>query len=486
MPRLLGRLHLLKRLPHLPSIVVVLTGLAWVLLAGCAPMALPTPDRGALAVLPTETPTPPTPRPNKTLAPRPTDTATATATITPTPSRTATVTPTATRTATVTPTATPGPIASALGFSSELVAGFDAAGYTLADQQVAGLGRNRVIAAILSPPSIEGEVNVGDKVPRLLIYRHRAGQPPELLFEDEGNDQTIQFAGLGYSWEESLGWSDINGDGLLELPIWAANGGFCYACTRLYILQLANERPAAAAAAGTADSAVEVRELTGSVPALNLVINPLIPRWLTDFNGDGSPEIAVLDGRFENGFGLTQSASPEIMRVSAWDGTTYADVSRGYAGYLKDQGDRAKSAVEATFGQALSNQDTIGRAVTVLLAYELAGQRDEGWTLFWQLSDPANWNGEASAGLLDWMSQIRDYLKGQYDRGETFAPWSPTTPGIFQPSSAGEEPTLIAEFTVTPPPEAPPTETVSPEAPPQETPTPTAPAPDDPTPTPSS
>ena len=274
MPRLLGRLHLLKRFPHLPSIVVVLTGLAWILLAGCAPMALPTPDRGALAVLPTDTPTPPTPRPDETLAPRPTDTATATTTATPTPSRTPTVTPTATRTATATPTATLGPIASALGFSNELVAGFDAAGYTLADQQVVGSGRKRVIASIISPPSVEGEVNAGDKVPRLLIYRYQAGQPPELLFEDEGSDQTIQFAGLGYSWEDPLGWSDINGDGLLELPIWAANGGFCYACTRLYVLQLANEQSAAAAATGTPGSPIEVRELTGAVPALNLVTNP--------------------------------------------------------------------------------------------------------------------------------------------------------------------------------------------------------------------
>ena len=212
-----------------------------------------------------------------------------------------------------------------------------------------------------------------------------------------------------------------------------------------------------------------MRELTGAVPALNLVTNPLIPRWLTDFNGDGKPEIAVLDGRFEHGFGLSRSASPEIMRVSAWDGTTYTDVSRGYTGYLKDQADRAKSAVEATFGQPLPDQDTIGRAVTVLMGYELAGQRDEGWTLFWQLSDPVNWNGEAAAGLLEWMSRIRDYLKGQYDRGEPFAPWPPTTPGVFQPSSAGEEPTLTAETTATPPAEAPPSETVPPEAPPQET-----------------
>ena len=50
MPRILGRLCVLKHSPRLPSIVVVLTGLAWILLAGCASMALPTPDRGALAL----------------------------------------------------------------------------------------------------------------------------------------------------------------------------------------------------------------------------------------------------------------------------------------------------------------------------------------------------------------------------------------------------------------------------------------------------
>ena len=247
MPRMLGRLCVLKHTPRLPSIVVVLTGLAWILLAGCASMALPTPDRGALAVLPTETPTLPTPRLSQTLAPRPTDTITPTATATPMSTRTPTTTPTATRTPTVTPTATPGPIASALGFSNELIAGFDAAGYTFAGQQVAGSGRNRVVAFIVEPPSTAGDVNVGDQVPRLLIYRYGTGQPPQLLFEDEGSDQTIQFAGLGYSWEEPLGWRDINGDGLLELPIWAANGGYCFACTRLYILQLANEQTAAAA-----------------------------------------------------------------------------------------------------------------------------------------------------------------------------------------------------------------------------------------------
>lgn len=452
-------------------------------------MALPTPDRSALAALPTETPTVPTPRLEQTLAPRPTDTATPTATMTPTPSRTPTLTPTTTRTPTVTPTATPGPIAQALGFSDPMIERFDAQGYRLAERQTTGSRRDRVVAVIVEPPTVEGDVNVGDQVPRLLIYRDGAGQAPKLLFQDEGSDQTIEFAGVGYSWDTPVGWSDINGDGLLELPIWAANGGFCYACTRLYILQLDGQQPDGGDRAAGATPVI--RELTGAVPALNLVIHPLIPRWLTDFDGDASPDIAVLDARFENGFGLSLSASPEIMRISSWDGKTYADVSRWYPGYLKDQANEAQSAVEATFGQPLPDQKTIGRTLTVLLAYEIAGERDEGWTRFMRLSDPANWSGEAEPGLLAWIGAIRDYIQGQYDRGEPFAPWPPTTPGVFQPSTAGETVTPPVDVTASPPEEAtptPPLEATPTEIPPtetpQDTPTPAEPTPAEPTPTP--
>jgi hypothetical protein len=259
---------------------------------------------------------------------------------------------------------------------------------------------------------------------------------------------------------------------LLELPIWAANGGFCYACTRLYILQLVDEQIAQGAIAPAERSETAVRELTGAVPALNLITQPFIPRWLTDFDGDGNLEVMVLDGRYEHGFGLSLAASPEITRIYDWDGTRYADVSQGYPGYLKDQGDRAKSEVEITFGQALPSQATIGQAIRLLMAYELAGQRDEGWSLFWQLSDPVNWSGEAEPGLLDWLTRIRDYLKGQYDRGQPFAAWPPTTPGVFQPSSTGAQPPPVD----IPPAEVTPTETIPSEAP-LETPTPEGAAP---------
>ena len=40
------------------------------------------------------------------------------------------------------------------------------------------------------------------------------------------------------------------------------------------------------------------------MPFLNLLVNPTIPKWLNDLNGDGNPEIEALDATFEFGFGL--------------------------------------------------------------------------------------------------------------------------------------------------------------------------------------
>ncbi len=244
----------------------------------------------------------------------------------------------------------------------------------------------------------------------------------------------IQFAGYGQSWETPIGWRDITSDGLLELPVWAANGGFCFACNRVYVLQLA---PVEDAANPDDASGWQVRELTGAVPFLNLLQNPIIPKWLTDYNGDGKAEIEALDGSFEFAFGLYRETSPRFYRPFVWDGQSFADTSRWSPGYFDGQIQRAADAVQATFGQPLASEDPIGRALTVLLAYDASGRRDEGWAAFLQLSDPGNWTGEAIPGLLDLLGRIREHLQGQFERGEPFAPWPPTVPNLPAPSDAG-------------------------------------------------
>ncbi|MFZ2361788.1 MAG: hypothetical protein WA040_20795 [Anaerolineae bacterium] len=396
-------------------------------------MSLPAPDRDALAVLPTSTPTRPTPPLAVTLGPRPsatpspTPTATSTATATGTPTATATATPTAT------PTVTPGPIARALGFNDSLLTRLDADNYTIAERQSTGSARDRVLAVILEPPQESGVV-LGVKLPRLLIYHLRRGQAPQLLFQDEGSDETIQFAGYGQSWETPIGWRDITSDGLLELPVWAANGGFCFACNRVYVLQL---MPVEDESGSDGGSAWQVQELTGAVPFLNLLQDPIIPKWLTDYNGDGTAEIEALDGGFEFAFGLYRETSPRFYRPLAWDGQRFADTSRWSPAYFDGQIQRAAEAVQATFGQPLASEDPIGRALTVLLASDASGRRDEGWAAFMQLSDPANWTGETIPGLLDLLNRIRAHLQGQMERGEPFAPWPPTVPTLPAPSDAG-------------------------------------------------
>lgn len=402
-------------------------------LAGCASMALPTPDRSALATLPTNTPTLPTPHLAVALGPRPSDTTTPTPTTTPTATATPTRTPAPTATPTVTPTATPGPLARALGVHERRLERLDAEGYTIVEQQSIRQGTDRFLAVILNPPEQQSAA-LGVQLPRLLVYHLSPGRPAELIFEDEGSDEVIQFAGYGQRWETPVGWRDITGDGLLELPIWAANGGFCFACTRIYILQL---EPVDDASRPEAETRWQVRELTGALPFINLAQNPIIPKRLTDYDGDGVAAVEALDGSFEFAFGLFREYSPRFIRPLIWDGARFADASRWSPGTFDGQIQRASEAVQASYGQPLASQDPIGQALTVLLAYDASGRRDEGWAAFWQLSDPVNWPGETSAGLLDLLSAIRDHLAGQYERGEPFAPWPPLVPGLPGNSNAG-------------------------------------------------
>lgn len=412
----------------------LLIGLSLVVLAGCASMALPTPDRSALAALPTNTPTRPTPRLAVALGPRPSETPSPTPTLTPTATATPTRTPTSTPSPTATPTATPGPIARALKFSDNRLARLDADRYTIAEQQSVRHAGDRFLALILNPPEDEDAV-AGVQLPRLLVYHLPGDRPPELIFEDEGSDEVIQFAGYGLSWAEPLGWRDITGDDLLELPVWAANGGFCFACTRVYVLRL---EPIDDASTPDADTRWQMRELTGAVPFLNLAQNPIIPKRLSDFDGNGTAEIEALDGSFEFAFGLFREFSPRFYRPLVWDGDRFADASRWSPSYFDGQIQRAAEAVQATYGQPLASQDTLGKALSVLLAYDASGRRDEGWTVFWQLSDPVNWPGEAIPGLLDWLNRIREHLRGQYERGEPFAPWPPLVPSLSATSNVGD------------------------------------------------
>lgn len=447
-----GRFHLIRRRVPRSLSAILLLGLVAILLAGCNPAALPTPDRDALASLPTPTPTQPTPQLGQALGPRPSDTATPTATPTSTPTATPTTTPTHTPTPTATATATPGPLAKALGFDDAFIHQLEGRGYTIDGQMSTGSPSDRMVAYLLTPPA--ESIALGDLLPRLVVYRLRKDSKPALIFQDEGSDQSIQFAGLGYAWDEALGWSDINGDGLLELPIWAANGGYCWACTRVYVLQLVPGEDI--------ESDPSVRELTGAVPFLNLLVNPTIPKWLNDLNGDGYPEIEALDATFEFGFGLDHQDSARINRVLGWRDDRYIDVTRAYPGYLQAQADRARDEVQATYGQPLPDKHIIGRAVSMLLAYDAQGRRDEGWTLFLQVSDPVNWAGEAQPGLVALMLRIREHFDYLIQQGEVFAPWPPEVPVLSNSSNSGETTTPVPASDQAPPPTELPAETPTP------------------------
>ena len=402
--------------------VLLATGMVTI---SCASLALPTPQAFNTPSRPTVLPVP-TPQAESALTAGSSAPSTATALATHTPTPTSTLTP------------TPSLLTQSLGVSHALISQLESEGYTAGDHQVTTVQGERFVAAILLPPT-QSDSAPKVNLPRLTIFHVLAGQPAELLFEDEGSDEEIQFAGYGTTWNTPIGWSDLTADGLLELPIWANNGGPCFACTRIYVLQLLPSDT-------TPDQGWQIRELTGAFPFLNLVQTPMVPKLLSDYNNDQVAEVEVLDARFEFGFGLDRAQSPRLYRYWVWDDTQYRDASANSPAYFNGQIARARAAVESTYGQPLPGPAVFGQAITVLLAYEASGRREEGWAVFDLLSAPSNWNGEAWAGLLDWLRQIRNYVRGQYERGEPFAAWPPLSP----PPVPAEEPTVSASAPITP------------------------------------
>ena len=73
--------------------------------------------------------------------------------------------------------------------------------------------------------------------------------------------------------------------------------------------------------------------------------------------------------------------------------------------------------------------------MSVLLAYDAQGRRDEGWPIFLQVSDPVNWAGEAQPGLIALMLRIREHFDYLIKQGELFAPWPPEVPVLSSPSN---------------------------------------------------
>jgi hypothetical protein len=189
----------------------------------------------------------------------------------------------------------------------------------------------------------------------------------------------------------------MNADGLMELPYRVDQGGNCWTCSQMQVLQL-----------HTDDSLVNLTEL---VPVEDELGESFVLGTVMDVDYDGVQEWLVFDARFEFAFNLCHACSPTAHRVYAWDGETYRNASAQFSDYYQEQIDNLTAQVEA---MAQSDEPwagyEVGPMVSLLLAYENAGRGEEGLAIFEQYSDPAQYEGRVTEEQLQSLKDAREFF----------------------------------------------------------------------------
>lgn len=218
-----------------------------------------------------------------------------------------------------------------------------------------------------------------------------------------GNIHPNQPAVTKESPQGKLIWKDVNKDGTQELILKTYLGGNGWTSVNQHILQIDDD-----------GSAID---LTGYINT-DFVSSV---KELEDLNGDGMPELLVMDARWEFFWNLCHTCSPQVEKVYAWEENEYVDRSKDYKERYLSEIDGMKDSVKQAYGDNNGMELYFGLATTMLLDYEIIGERDKGWKEFLALTDLRNWP-TLNPAMVTRFEGLRNFLKKEYESGKAFTP----------------------------------------------------------------
>jgi len=247
-----------------------------------------------------------------------------------------------------------------------------------------------------------------------VVYRYRSSSylfsDRLLIYKKQSQQKVVIYSYSGQEISISIGdWEDINGDKLPELATSFDNGAIkCLPCHRIYVLQLQPDG--------------QIIDLTLTLPPKDKLTNDFAIQKIVDLNGDGIKEWEVIDGRYEwldfnVGYG---------HRIYAWDGKTYRNASSQFPEYyqpkiteltarLKEFGFvrtiEEKAAKVSSDSELNKNELYIGELIELLLAYDNAGKREEGWAIFETYANPDKYEKNP-----DWWLRMWEGFRSEYEK----------------------------------------------------------------------
>jgi|GEM_PF-6800958 hypothetical protein len=255
---------------------------------------------------------------------------------------------------------------------------------------------------------IIGQNPTGFTNPTLLVFRLDTNGPV-LISELRHDEWATMFFDSEYLNSELLkgdvfkeqlqsGFADRNHNGLPDLAVRVSNGGNCYDCGSLLLLEL------------TKDGGV--RDIT-PVSAFN-------PNGLADIDGDGTLEVATT--RFyEFGFGsLARAGSPYALRLYKWNPQfdAYEEASQQFTRFYDGQINQLRNEIVSTYGQPLWAPIILPKLASVLFHYEVTGRLLQGWGEVQSSGRLENWDtAKTKPDYLELYHEVFDDLRIQIQNG---------------------------------------------------------------------
>jgi hypothetical protein len=303
------------------------------------------------------------------------------------------------------PSSTPEPIRrslpTVLGFTDEHIEELETDRYQVAHVTETTVDDKRYVAYVFgeSPESFSGRM--------VLIYRFENDEPVLVLHSLPGEAPSLPSISGAFD-ARTEDWNDLNRDGQPDLLIYynmlgTGSGGV----DQVYLVQV--------------DHNGELVELTE--PIYNDF--HLAPYVIEDIDQDGILELIVGDYRGE-WYGSSHADGVASFQIYAWESDgSVSDVSANFAEMYEEDITRTTTIVRDSYSKSLSKRDMVNvmaQAFGLLMAYENSGRRDEGWQIYWELTNPENWP-QASSESLEIINERRGQHRTQYEAGQRFVPY---------------------------------------------------------------